>query len=327
MPQVTGSFGRVVIDTEQTYKTEKTTKAGWIIPFTTCSLGKDQNLLESNTISASRNPQQPGLGQINVSGDLSVELGGAAHTRLLYLALGGYSVTGTGPYTHTIKVGSSIPSFITEVRFSDGDAFTRYAKYDGCKINQWSFAVRTDAFVESTFSIIGSEEVFGSTAYQADTDLEDPGLKPFTNYNATLYLGGSAVAFITEISFTVTNNLDENTFAIGSGSARTSLPEGRVAVNGSFTAQFVEDVETYINIAQNSDETQIQIDLQRGTGDGTDGNEKISILFPEVKLQPPRKEIPGPQGVFLTFNFIAYADDTDSAIQVTCNNSIADLSI
>ena len=330
MPQVTGSFGRLVVDKEASYKTPKdaASRAGWVIPFTNCGIGRDQNLLESNTIAATRNPQEPGLGQVNVSGDITVELGPLAHARLIYFALGGYSVTDTAggaPYTHTITIGSAVPSFVAEVRFSDGGAFNRYALFDGCKINQWQVNLRTDSFVESTFSVIGSDETYGTTEYDSSPD--EPGFAGFTNYNANLKIGGTAVARITELSFTVANNLDENTFAIGSGAVRTSLPEGRVAINGSFTAQFTDDFETYINMAMSSTETSLEIDLTRGTGDGTVGNEALIILFPEIKLQPPRKEIPGPQGVFLNFNFIAYAADASSAIEVTIKNSIADLSI
>ena len=335
MAQITGSFGRVVIDKEQSYKTPKATPAGWVIPFTTCGLASDQNLLESNTITSDRNPQEPGLGQVNVSGDLAVELGGLAHTRLIYLALGDYSVTAQDPdatpgsgdeyYEHTIKVGSSIPSFITEIRFSDGAGLTRYAKFDGCKIATWSFSLRTDAFAESTFSITGSSETFTSTEYDSSPD--DVGFGPFTTYNATLKIGGSSAASITEISFNVNNNLDENTFAIGTGSVRTQLPEGRVGIDGNFTAQFTDDTLTYIDMAQNSQETSLVIELARGNGSGTTGNEYLKIEFPEIKLRPPRKEITGPQGVFLTFNFFAYADDSDSAIIVTAKNQIQDLSI
>ena len=329
MPQVTGSFGRLVVDKETSYKTLKdaASRAGWVIPFVTCGLGREQNLLESNTIAATRNPQEPGLGQVNVSGDITVELGPLAHARLIYFALGGYAVSGTdpGPYTHILTIGSSVPSFVAEVRFSDGDAFNRYALFDGCKVSQWSVNIRTDSFVESTFSVIGSDETYGTTEYDSSPDA--PGFAGFTNYNANLKLGGTAVASITEISFTLANNLDENTFAIGGGSVRTSLPEGRAAINGTFTAQFNEEMENYINIAQSSTETSIEIELSRGSGDGSAGNEYMKIYLPEVKLQPPRKEIPGPQGVFLTFNFLAYAADASSAIEVTVKNTIADLSI
>jgi len=77
MGQITGAFGRVVVDKEASYKTlrDASSRQGWVIPFVSCGLASDQNLIDSNTISSDRNPQAPGLGQVNVSGDLTVELG------------------------------------------------------------------------------------------------------------------------------------------------------------------------------------------------------------------------------------------------------------
>ena len=330
MAQVTGAFGRVVVDKEVSYGVTKVdnseTPVGWIIPFTTCGVGKDQNLLESNTISSSRDPQEPGLGQINITGDLAVELNANSHGRLIYFALGDYTVSSiTGAYQHTFKIGSSCPSFCLESRFSDGAGFTKYYLYKGCKISQWTLNARTDSYIESTFSIIGSTKVVSDTEY--DDSLDNPGHGPFTDYNAAIYIGGSQVGIVTEMSFTLNNNLDENTFTIGGGSTRTALPEGRVSATGSATMQFTDDTVTYIDLAESATKTSLKLTLTRGSGDGTANNEYMEIYFPEIKLRPPREEIPGPQGIFLTFDFIAFDTDGDSAVKVLLKNQVSDYSV
>jgi len=328
MGQVTGAAGRLVIDKETSYKVQKdaSSRAGWIIPFVTNTLSSEQGIIESNTILDTRNPQMPGEGQVNVTGDITVELDPLSHARLIYLTLGGYSVSGTGPYTHTIGVGSVVPSFVAETRFSDGEGYTRYSLFDGCKINQWQINVRVNSFIESTFSVIGSDETFGSSEY--DNSPDSFGFAGFTSYNAILKIGGNPVASVTEATATVVNNLDENTFTVSGDHVRTSLPAGRLAVTGSFTAQFTQGMETYIDMARNFTETSLLLEFLRGSGDGSAGNEYLGISFHEIKLQRPRKEINGPQGVFLTFNFSAYVDDDCcSAVEVVVKNNIADLSI
>ena len=335
MAQVIGSQGRVVVDKEATYgQLNGNTQQGWIIPFTSCSVSKEQNLIESNTIYASRNPREPGLGQINVTGDLAVELNPLSHGRLIYFALGGYSVTAQDPdstpssgdeyYEHTFTVGNTLPSFILESKFSDGINFTKYYQYLGCKVNQWSLTARPDSFIESTFSIIGSNKVTSDTEYD---DPDDVGHSPFTDYDAAIYIGGNHVGIVTEQSININNDQVGNSFTVGGGATRAFLPEGMVKVDGSVTVQFTDSATSYIDLAENSTNTSLKLTLTNGNGDGTSGNEYMEILFPEIKLQPPREEITGPQGVFLTFNFIAFDTGNDSAVQVTIKNQVADYSI
>ena len=335
MGQVTGSFGRVVVDKEASFgQLNATTKAGWIIPFATAGVSKEQNLLEDDTITSTRDPQEPGLGQVNVNGDLNIRLNPLSHGRLLVFTLGGYTapaaltdpdgVAGSGDeyYDHIITVGSAIPSFFIEQRFSDGQNFTRYSWYKGCKINQWSFSLRTESFIENTFSIIGASKEVSTTEY--DAAAVDNGHVGFTNYNAVVEMDNAQVGILTELSFTYNNNLDENTFTVSGGATRTSLPEGRVSVSGSATMQFTDTAVTYMDLAENATKTSIRIKLSRGAGNGTAGNEYLEIYMPEVRLQPPREEISGPQGIFLTFNFYAFDSDGDSTVRINIKNQIAD---
>ena len=80
---------------------------------------------------------------------------------------------------------------------------------------------------------------------------------------------------------------------------------------------------TLYDLAVANTETTLSIILTKGTGDGTAGNEKLSIYFDEIVLKPSAPVIPGDQGILVDFEFEAYYEnDSDaSALRIVLLNT------
>src|SRR3972149_8041650 len=99
-----GANAQVLIDAETTYKSDPASPNGRVLPIVSSSITPSRNSIESNTITGNRNKKTPGAGNINVAGDINVELSDTAFTLLLKHLLGSLTTTGASdPYTHTIK--------------------------------------------------------------------------------------------------------------------------------------------------------------------------------------------------------------------------------
>jgi hypothetical protein len=259
------------------------------------------------------------LGNKDVSGSLKVEL--QAYIALLFkAAMGSLTTTGTGPYVHTMKIGSSLPSLLIEKGFTD---IGQYFKYNGCKVNKLSMGITSEGFQEVDFDFIGAKETVSGTSF--DTTPTDLGKKSFTGFAiGSILEGGASIANVTEVSgLTLENNLDGSVYVIGGNGERNSLPEGKVKVSGTLKAMF-ENLTLY-NKAVNNTESSLKVVYQLGTGDGSAGNEYLEILIPELIYSPNAPVISGPQGIYVELPFTAfYANSTEATtMQIILKNTQA----
>ena len=101
---VLGSAVKVALYDEVTYKSKNSVTNGLLAYFTECSVAAQQNNVQPNTISADRSRAKPGAGNLDVSGNLNVEM--APETIGFYLRhiLGAPTTTGaSAPYTHSFR--------------------------------------------------------------------------------------------------------------------------------------------------------------------------------------------------------------------------------
>lgn len=318
MAQAKGSSAQLGIQEEVTYKTDPSPDMTRI-HIVSCDLGLDQGLEESKTIQSNRNAVEPFRGRKNVPGSIVTEL--QAYTAKLWKGLlGANTTTGAGPYTHTMKVGSSIPSFVMEKGFYD---IAQYFKYNGVKIGKASMSITDSGPQPVTFSLVGAKEtVSGSTFDATQTDL---GKTLFDGLSiGVIEEGGSASAIILSIDgLTVDNGLDEGIYVLGSSGERVALPEGTVKVTGTVKALF--DSITLYNKAVNSTESSIKVKYAKGDGLGTAGNESHEMHIEELKYAPKSPPIAGPQGVLVELPFTGYYGNGSNAssFQIIIKNSQA----
>lgn len=318
MAQAKGSASQVIIQQETTFGVDPVAPNAQLLHFSTCGLKMSRALERSDAIQPNRNPSKPARGNIQVGGNLNLEL--QAYIGLLLKgALGSVTTTGAAsPYTHTFKVGTSLPSFLIEKGFTDID---QYFKYRGCKINRMSFNLTPSGFQKIDFDIMGAEEVQGTASF--DTTPTNLGKSPFDGFAiATIEEGGSAIANVVGIdNLSIENNLDGDMYLVGGAGKRAAVPEGSVVVTGTLKALF-ENVTLY-NKAVNYTESSLKIVYQLGTGDGSAGNEYLEFFIPELLYAPDSPPIEGPRGVLVSLPFEAYYDNNAqaTALQVILKNT------
>lgn len=290
-----------------------------IIPFVSESLRMSRNLITSNALRTSRQPQAPTRGNKDVAGEVPLEMNPYLQF-LFYHLFGGWSVAGANPYTHTFTIGSLPTGVVIEKQFPD---IVQYFRYNGCKINSFSLAIKAEGPITGSFNFMGAKETIDTLPF--DSSPLDYGHTPFDGFEAVINQGGSALGIVTELDLTMENNLDGSVFVIGGAGERYSMPAGKVKVSGTLKALF--ENTTLYTLALNHTETSLQIVLTKGVGDGTVGDEKLTIDMDEVVFAPNAPVISGPMGVMVELPFEAYYDnDADaSAIRITLLNTASGL--
>ena len=303
MTQLQGSGVRIIYATENVFNVKSPLTDYQVLPFVSESLRLNRNLISSKTIRSDRNPQAPVRGNVEVSGDIAFELA-PQHGRILRHSLGVLVSGVANTYEYTI---GPLPAGMTiEKQFVGIGGGYEYFQYTGCRINSLKMNFKSEGMIECSVSVMGANETLSATA--ADSSPEDVGHDPFDGFQATITdVSAASLGNITELDFTVENNLDGSSYVIDGTGKRKALPAGSAKVTGTLKALF-EDVTLY-NKAINHTESSIKVVLQRGTGAGTAGNEKLTITISEVLFHPQAPVVGGPQGVVVELPFEAYYRD------------------
>ncbi len=308
MSQQQGSNVKLLIDTETTFKSNPGSPDAMYLPFVSESLRLNRNLISSNTIRSSRDPQQPVRGNVDISGDITIELS-PQHGRLLRHVYGGYATAVTGEmYTHTYKIGALPVGMVIEKQFTDIDS-ARYFQYNGCRVNSFKLSTKSEGMIECSVSVMGAKETIAVNTMDATpTDL---GFTPFEAFEAAITKDSVSLGGVTEIEFTLENNLDGDNYIIDGTGERDSMPAGSAKVSGTVRAIF--DSITLYNLAINNTECSLSLVFTKGTGAGTSGNEKLTFTFDEVIFKPQAPIVDGPTGVMVELPFEAFYRDGSEA--------------
>ena len=128
------------------------------MPFNTCGLAASQNKTDPATIRGRRDPVEPIMSNIDVSGDLAVPMDATAFGYWWKAAMGAPVTTAVegkdGFFKHVFKPADDQPSLVLEKGFSK---INSYAKYNGCKVSKISISAGGDGELTATISIMGSE--------------------------------------------------------------------------------------------------------------------------------------------------------------------------
>jgi hypothetical protein len=308
MAQQRGANVTMMIDTETDYKTAPNPD-GAVLPYTSESIRLDRELVSSETIRSSRQPQAPVQGNVNVAGDINFELS-PQYGRLFKHIFGDYGVAGaSAPYTHTFKIGTLPVGLMIEKQFTDL-ATAKYVQYNGCKVNSFKLSAKGSGMIPCSVSIIGAKETVASSAH--DATMTDLGHTPFSGFEASVKQGGSAIATVTAVELSLDNGLDGDTYVMDGTGQRYSLPEGSAKVTGKVTCLFLDTVLYALAVAHT--ETTLEVHFTKGTGTGaTVGNEKLSFLMDEVIFKPQSPVVTGPKGLVVELGFEAYYNDDADA--------------
>lgn len=321
MSQQSGANAVLIYDTETTYKTTPASPDAMVLPYVSESLRLSRSTSSSKTIRTNRNPQKPARGNMDVAGDIPFELS-PQYGRLFKHIFGSYVKSGSSaPYTHTYKIGTLPVGMCIEKQFADL-ATPKYFLYNGCKVQSFKLAGKTEGMIDCSVSLMGAKETIGTSSF--DATATDNGHTPFDGFEGSITQGGSPLATVTEYDFTLTNALDGNTFVVGGGGERRALREGTAQVTGNIKCLFEDDVLYALALANT--ETTLAVAFTKGDGTGASaGNEKMSFYMDEMVFRPQSPVISGPTGLLVELGFEAYLNvDADaSALRMVLLSPIA----
>lgn len=312
MAQAKGQLSQILIDWETVFNADPSAAAAINMPFNSCGVRAEQNMITPQTITGRRDGVEPAFGNRNVSGPCVVPVDAIGIGYWLKALLGApVTSQSAAPYVHTFTVGDTIPSFLLELGFTD---ITQFFKFNGCKLNGMTLAVGGDGELTASLDILGSKETVAGSSY--DSSPTAITFTRFNNFQATLEEGGSTISNVTLLNLSIKNGLDPDSYPIGANGYRTQLLEGQCTVDGSLRL-FFENLTLY-NKATGLTESSLELKF-------TNSSNILTITLPEVKYKQGGPTVETPGGVYLELPFTAFYQNSseNSVIKAVLENSLA----
>ena len=286
---------------ETTYGTTPSTPGFSPLPHTGTTLNVSKDAVESEKLRGDRMVEDFRHGNKTVGGEISCELEYESFDDLIQAALCGTWAA------DVLKAGTTRRSFTLQRKFGDL-ATPEFHTYKGCEINSMALSVSPNAMVGCTFGIVGKDLAIATSAITGSTFAADAGMVPFDSFTGSISEGGSSIATVTSVEFTLENGI-EPLFSVGSQT--TNRPSiGRSRVTGTLTTYFASKTlyEKFLN------ETTSSITL---TLTDLDGN-SYEFDFSNVKYNSGQPDVSGEGAVTIAMDFVALYDSTDtSQIKIT----------
>ncbi len=286
---------------EGTYGTTPSTPTWTPIPHTGTTLSITKDAIESEKLRGDRQVEDFRHGNKTVGGDISCELEYEAFDDILEAVM-----CGTWD-TNVLKSGVTRRSFTLERKFADL-ATPEYHRHTGVEFNSMAISVAPNQMATATFSIVGKDLSVSTSEVASSTYSADVGNTPFDSFTGSITEGGSPIATVTAIEFTIENGL-EPLFSVGSDT--TNRPSiGKSRVTGSLTTYF--DSKTLYEKFLNETESEIVLTLT-----DVDGND-YEFDIPRVKYNSGQPDVSGEGAVTIAMDFVAlYKDSDESQLVIT----------
>lgn len=267
------------------------------VGFVSTTLGTAQPLLEDDLAGTGRDPEAPTKDAEMTDGNLVVPI--CARTIGIWLKglFGAPTTSGTGPFTHTFNSGSfTLPSLAIEKQLPDVPMYEMFA---GVMVNEWQWTMQRSGLLTMSLGLMAQGSTKGAvTGAGTPTDIV---LQRFGHFNGSIQRNGSALASVMSTELTYSNGL-EAVETIRADGKIDGIDPGKASFRGSTVVRFADTTLYDQAIAGTACELKFSYSL------GADVN--LDVTVPEVFLPRPRVEIPGPQGIQVTFDWIASKDPT-----------------
>lgn len=295
-----GSRSQLTYILEVTFDTTPGTPAMVRLPITSHDLSLKKEAIESDEIRPDRQVAVFRHGNKSVTGTIDVEFAPLNFDELIEGAL-----FGDFDSSDELRLGTTFKSFSFEDGALDVD---QYRVFTGCGINSMSMALAPNAMVTASFGVIGAgaDAVSGSSIDAVPTEPQSD--DPFDSFSGTIKEGGSSIATVTALDFSIENGLNP-AFVIGTATA-PQMEYGRGRVTGNMTVYF--ENSTLLNKFINETETSIQFTLS--------GSTSYTFDFPKVKYSGGDIPLDNEQSRFITMPFVGlYEADNDfgTALKIT----------
>jgi hypothetical protein len=298
-----GSRTQLAYVAESTYGTTPASPAMAAVPFNTHSIDLTKTRVQSAEITPDRMPRVDRHGQRTVSGEVVVEMRPADYDWLLEGALFGAFAS------NVLNTGTTVKSFTIEDGALD---ITQYRAFTGCMVNTMQMSIAPNQMTTATFGVIGKNMTQSTSPLDA-TLTAASGNEPFDSFSGTIEEGGSAIAYVNSIDFTLNNNLNP-TFALGAVST-PQMEFGMSTLEGTMTV-FYQDA-ALITKFLNETESSLSIVL-----DDRVAGLNYTLLMPRIKINGAAVPVASPASRLLTIPFVALRDSsTGTQLRITRTTS------
>jgi len=284
------------------------------LPFARDSLGASQRLQESELLGYGRDPLDPVLDEVTADGDVVVPIDAESFGFWLKAALGDPTTTeDTGVYTHVFTSGNwDLPSFSIEKGMPD---VPHYPMISGCKVDRLSWTMQRAGLLQATASIIAQGEDDSPTSSQAGTITDYAIDQRFNHFQGAITMDGADLANVVSTEITLANNIDRIE-TIRSDGLIDGADAGMMAVTGSTVMRFANTTLLDKAVAGTPVAFQFTYSISASAS--------LTIAIPRVFLPKPKREIPGPRGVQVTFEWhAAQQADGSEMLTATLVNEVA----
>ncbi|GAA5787301.1 phage tail tube protein [Chitiniphilus shinanonensis] len=259
------------------------------------SFGSTVEEVVSNAVNGSRVVESVRGGNIDVAGELPIELPLLGIGTLLKHAIGKAVTTGAGPYTHTLTRGPLPAGLTIEKAFPD---LGRFLRFRGFRVGRLSLQVGNQGLITGSIQGTAKDETSATVSLGNPTGAQHV---PFMHHEASLKEAGSE-ARVASFSLELTNELE----AVRPAGSRvvTALNEGKGHCTGAITYLFDSDAHyqkwlteqpTRLQLTLTSTDGSIEFDLPNVvyTGDATPKISTAQGLVVALKWRAVKDSVSG----------------------------------
>ncbi len=298
-------------------------------PTTTSGAGTLTYTATGTLLSWAANGDTAGVGvDVSAGGVFTLQSGTAGEALTVTVSAAGLPVANqsdadisvVAAYEHRFVIGD-LPVGLT-IEKDYGAAVSgsgRVEKLSGCRVGAATFRFPQEGYPEAVFTLTGAGTALASSGLDATPT--DPGHAGFTAFSAAVQEGGATIATLVEADITLNNDLDTDGYVLGGSGTRAQLPEGFATVGGRVRGLFTS--AALLQKAVSGTESSLQVDLKRGDGFGTAGNEFCGFTVQQLKYELTGVQIDGPRGVVIDLPFKSYRKGASGGLLVTVRNQIS----
>ena len=234
--------------------------------------------------SSSRSYRRGIKGPVKISGPIDTPLFPKSAASLLYYTLGADTTTGSGPYTHTLKKGASIPQFSCEVGKD-----VKSHKFVGGIINSATIDYSPDDTLNASFDCVFRKELATSALATVTFPDFDNAERAFAGHECAFKIGAAeggspaASSLCESLSISIENNVSDDAFTLGD----RYLPANIVAqfgVTGTMDLRY--DASTTYDDFLATTEKEIHVVADNGAS-GT-SSRKVTLKLPRIAYDTNR---------------------------------------
>jgi hypothetical protein len=269
------------------------------LPINSHSLDLTKDRVAGNEIQSDRMPRVDRHGNKQAGGSIEVDLRKGDFDTLIESAmLSTWDVTPAAA-PDIIKVGTT-PKFLTMEDAAED--ISQFRLFTGMSVSTMSVSIAPNQMVTGTFEMVGQSMAQAATTGSTGGAVTASSVNsPFDSYSGTISDGGSDIAIVTSIDFSVSNSFAP-TFVVGSATA-PQLEFGRAVIEGNMTVYYQD--ANLIDKFLNETESAIVINVNDPSGSSA-----YTFTFPRVKYNGAAVPLANPESRLITIPFVALYDTT-----------------